>query len=76
MKNFYLSPEQIAELRASHRAERNRHAEYKINAVILLGTGWKLKDVKEALLLDDETLCSYFEKYLSGGVTALLQWRI
>ena len=63
MKDFILSAEQVNELRAAHRAERHRQAAYKINAVILLGTGWKLKEVKEALLLDDETLRTYVERY-------------
>lgn len=73
MKGFHLSKEQISELRAAHSAERNRKAAYKINAVILLGTGWRLKDVKEALLLDDETLNSYVKKYQTGGIETLLQ---
>jgi len=73
MRKFYLDKEQVSELRAAHNAERNRHAAYKINAVILLGTGWKLKDVKEALLLDDETLSSYVKKYQAGGIGTLLQ---
>ncbi len=73
MKTFCLTMDQVTELRAAHRAERNRHAAYKINAVILLGTGWKLKKVKKALLLDEETLRSYVEKYKTGGITALLQ---
>ena len=73
MDDFYLSPEQMKELRAAHGAERYRNAAYKINAVILLGTGWKLKEVKEALLLDDETLRSYVSKYQSGGIAELLK---
>jgi len=73
MKNFHLTPAQAEELRLTHRAERNRNAAYKINAVILLGTGWKLKAVKEALLLDDETLRSYVKKYQMGGVNFLTQ---
>ena len=72
MKNFVLNEKQVNELRAAHRAERNRHSAYKINAVILLGTGWKLKNVKQALLLDDETLRSYVEKYEAGGIKSLL----
>lgn len=73
MKNFWLTADQVRELREAHRAERNRHAAYKINAVILLGTGWKLKAVREALLLDDETLRSYIEKYRSGGIAELVK---
>lgn len=73
MKKFNLNKEQVFELRIAHGAERNRNAAYKINAVILLGTGWKLKDVKKALLLDDETLRSYVEKYQTGGIPELLK---
>jgi len=47
----------------------NANAAYKINVIILLGTGWKLK---QALLLDDETLRSYVEKYRQGDVTELI----
>ena len=72
MKHFYLSKEEVNELRGAHSAERNRNAAYKINAVILLGTGWKLKDVKKALLLDDETLRGYVKKYQTGGIEELL----
>ena len=73
MKDFWLTSEELKELRTAHRAERNRNAAYKINAVILLGTGWKLKQVKDALLIDDETLRSYVEKYKSGGIRKLVE---
>lgn len=73
MKDFLLSKEQLAELRAAHRSEKNKHAAYRINAVILLGSGWKLKQVREALLLDDETLRSYIEKYKSGDIEELIK---
>jgi len=55
MENFHLTSEEISDLRTAHAAERNRNAAYKINAVILLGTGWTLKKVRDALLLDTET---------------------
>lgn len=72
MKDFWLADTELKELRAAHRAERNRNAAYRINAVILLGTGWRLRQVKEALLIDDETLRSYIEKYRSGGIKELI----
>ena len=72
MKGFYLKDNELVVLKKAHKEERNLHAAYKINAVILLGTGWKLKQVKEALLLDDETLRSYVEKYREGGVQKLI----
>jgi len=75
MKGFHLSPEQLQELRAEHRAAKkngNASRAYKINAVILLGSGWTLRRVKEALLIDDETLRSYVTKYREAGIEALL----
>ena len=68
MKGFTLSEQQIKELRAAHKCERNRNAAYKINAVILLGTGWNLEEVSTALLLDEETLRSYVVKYQKDGL--------
>ena len=72
MKGFTLTAEQIVELLAAHRDERNKRSAYKINAIILLGTGWKLNKVKEALLLDDETLREYVRRYQDGGVESLV----
>ena len=74
MKGFHLSNEELDELRQAHREAKrsNANAAYKVNAVILLGTGWRLKQVKEALLLDDETLRLYVAKYREGGVKELI----
>lgn len=74
MKGFYLTRDELRELRQEHRAAKrsNASAAYKINAVILLGTNWNLKKVKEALLLDDETLKSYVAKYREGGIQELI----
>ena len=75
MKGFTLTTEELEILRSAHRGAKrtNANAAYKINAVILLGSGWTLKKVNSALLLDDETLRSYVEKYRSGGVRELLE---
>jgi transposase len=73
VKGFYLTPQELTELRIAHRCESNKRAAYKINAVILLGSGWKLKQVKEALLLDDETLRNYVSSYQKGGVDELIK---
>lgn len=52
MKGFDLTPSEIQELRAAHRSaksKKNVTAAYKINSIILLGTGWSLQEVSEAL---------------------------
>lgn len=73
MQGFDLSPEQISELRIAHRKEREKRPADKIKAVILLGTGWTLQQVSEALLLDEETLRGYVSRYKSGGLKKLLK---
>ena len=73
MKGFRLTKDELNELRQAHREAKrsNARAAYRINAVILLGTGWRLKQVKEALLLDDETLRSFVARYRQGGIKGL-----
>jgi transposase len=73
MKGFELSKEELLELRRAHKSEHYKRSAYKINAVILLGSGWTLEQVKEALLLDEETLRSYVKKYQEGGLPELLK---
>lgn len=74
MKGFHLTDIELNELRLAHRKARAISAPeaYKINAVILLGTGWKLKKVKEALLIDESTLRSYVDQYRDGGIDLLI----
>ena len=73
MKGFKLSKEELAFLRLTHKSEHYKRSAYKINALILLGTSWTLQEVKDALLLDDETLRGYVKKYQVGGLPELLK---
>lgn len=73
MNGFDLNKDELTDLRRAHKLERDKRAAYKINAVILLGVGWTLEEVKEALLIDDETLRSYVKKYQDGGLPELLE---
>lgn len=73
MNNFTLTDAELLKLRVAHKAERNKKSAYRLNAVILLGSGWQVTQVKEALLLDDETLRTYVRKYQEGGIKELLK---
>ena len=76
MKGFYLTEQELIELRAAHREAKRRGASsaaYKINAIILLGTGWTFIRVKEALLLDEDTLSRYVDRYKEGGISYLIK---
>jgi len=73
MNDYRLSDEELAELRAAHRRVRDIREAYRINAVILLGQGRGVKDIADALLLDPETVRSYFKRYQKGGLDELLR---
>ena len=73
MKDFNLTKEQLMHLRRAHRRSRKKREAYRINVVVLLGTGWKVSEVVKALLIDEDTARSYVERYKAGGIRALLK---
>ena len=73
MLNFQLDKQELAKLRAAHRRAKNAREAYRINAVILLGDGWKAAEIANALLIDPDTVRTYFKRYKKGGLEALLR---
>ena len=71
MQDYHLNTQELAELRTAHRAARNARAAYRLNAVILLGSGWSPSEVAAALLIDDDTARNHYKRYKRGGLTAL-----
>ena len=61
MDGFQLMTGQIVSLKA-----------YRVNAIILLGRGWTVVQVAEALLVDEKTIRIWHEKYVHGGEDELL----
>jgi transposase len=55
-----------------HKAQRDRRFAYRLNAIILLGSGWTVAQVAEALLVDEKTIYLWLEKYQEGGTKLLL----
>ncbi len=72
MTTFTLSQEEISILKAAHKATKKRREADRIKTIILLGTGWTIREVVEALLLDDETIKNYLKRYKKGKLNALL----
>lgn len=70
MKEF-LSAEEIAELKADHRAERESRYADRIKAVLMLNSGLSVSKVAEYLLLDEKTVRKYQQRYLEGGLEGL-----
>ena len=73
MEKYLLSEDELRTLHQEHRSSKSKREADKIKAVYHLGCGWKIKEVAAALLLDEDTVTSYFRKYISGGVPHLLQ---
>jgi transposase len=72
MDDFSLTSEQIAALRALHSLQRDRKKADRVKAVVLLGTGWSVADVAQALLVDETTVRHWYAKYQQGGSDQLL----
>ena len=72
MTDFILSEEEISTLRRAHRTAKRKRDAYRINAIVLLGTGWTIREVAEALFLDDETIRNYLNRYKRGKINTLL----
>jgi transposase len=73
MRDYQLSDQDLAELRSAHRQVREIREAYRLNAVILLGQGWGVTEIANALLMDPETVRAYFKRYKHGGVEELLR---
>jgi len=69
MDDFRLTAKQITIQKALHRKQRDRRFAYRLKAILLLGTGWSVTQVAEALLIDEATVCNRLEKYRQGGET-------
>jgi transposase len=72
MKGFHLNPKELEALHNALKQEHNKRYAYRIHAIILLGTGYTLKKVKEVLFIDDETLRNYVENYRIDEIPGLL----
>ena len=72
MDDFQLTAKQIAALRALHRIQRDKRLADRIKAIVHLGNGWSVKEVADALLIDEKTVSLWLEKYQRGGKEELL----
>jgi transposase len=73
LQNYTLTPDQLAELKREHKLCKKRKEADRIKAVYLLGKGWTVFEVAEALLLEDDAIRRYFNCYQEGGLKNLLE---
>ncbi|MDR1478785.1 MAG: hypothetical protein LBJ00_07565 [Planctomycetaceae bacterium] len=74
MDNYQLSSRQVASLKALHRTLRDRKEADRVKAVMSPGSGWSISTVAEILMLDANTVRSYFDKYVHGGEEELREF--
>jgi len=67
-----LSIKQRQELETAHRAEREAHFSDRLKAILCLDRGMDYQEVGDLLLCNDRSIRRYEERYLTGGIDALL----
>jgi len=71
--NYLLTEQELIELKALHKQCKKRTEADRVKAVYLLGKGWSVVEVIEALLLEDDAVRRYFQLYQAGGIEKLLE---
>lgn len=70
---YHLTQAELDELQYEHRhTSDKRHAD-RLKAVYLLGSGWPVGKVAEALMIDRESVRNHHKRYHKGGLAALLR---
>lgn len=67
----FLSKKERLKLVKAHKQESKQRYADRIKAIILLDSNWSISKIAEALLLDENTIRNYKERYLSGGLEQL-----
>jgi transposase len=71
--NYDLTLSQLVELKLRHTLCKKRNEADRIKAVYLLGKGWSMAEIVEALLLEDDIIRRYFMEYKTKGIEGLLK---
>ena len=75
MNQYSLPDDELSDLREAHAELREKRDADRVKAIILLGSGWSATNVAEALLIDRNTVRTYYRNYKKGGIDKLLQTR-
>lgn len=66
-----LSQQELDALECEHRHARDKRYADRLKAVYLLGRGWSVSQVAQALMIDRETVRNHEKRYRKGGLEAL-----
>ena len=69
---YHLTVQELDELEFEHRHIPDKRYADRIKTY-LLGKGWSVSKVAEALMIDRETVRNHYKRYRNGGLDALLK---
>lgn len=70
---YHLTQQELDELECEHRHASDKRYADRLKAVYLLGRGWQVSQVAQALMIDRETVRNHYKRYRKGGLMALLR---
>ena len=73
MQEFTLTSDQFNALRSAHRKAKNKRDADRIKAIYSLAVGHNIAQVASILMIDENTLRNYRDKYKEGGIPKLLK---
>ena len=68
---YHLTASELDDLEFEHRHTTDKRYADRVKTVYLLGKGWSVTKIAEALLIDRETVRNHFKRYRKGGLPAL-----
>jgi transposase len=68
---YQLTDKELDDLEFEHRHTSDKRYADRVKTVYLLGKGWAVTKIAEALLIDRETVRNHFKRYRKGGLPAL-----
>jgi transposase len=68
---YHLTASELDDLEFEHRHTSDKRYADRVKTVYLLGKGWSVTKIAEALLIDRETVRNHFKRYRKGGLPAL-----
>lgn len=70
-EKHFLTNKQDSKLLQAHRQEKEKRIADRIKTILNLNDGYSFGEISIFLLLDDDTLRSYFELYNKDGLEGL-----
>jgi transposase len=71
LNRYHLAKQELDEQEYEHRHTSDKRYADRLKAVYLLGSGWQVSQVAQALLIDRESVRNHHKRYRKGGLVEL-----